>query len=81
MNVKRCAGKSQGTSLGSDFRGKGDGIVFKVCAKILVRLLLEHEPFFFIHFQFASVLTVNFSDIASSLVLPIVHLLLVFHFF
>lgn len=46
---------------GVRFLGKGDGVVFKVCAKILVRLLLEHEPFFFVHFQFASVLTLNFA--------------------
>lgn len=33
-----------------------------LCAKILVRLQLEHEPFFlFVHFQFASVLTLNFA--------------------
>lgn len=32
--------QAMGTSLGSDFIGEGD--VFKVCAKILVRLLLEH---------------------------------------
>lgn len=51
-------------------------MVFKVCAKILVRLLLEHDPLllFFVHFQFGSDL--KFCNIASSLILLIFHLLL-----
>lgn len=58
-SVGVCVRGGLGTSLGSDFRVKGD--VFRICAKILVRLPLEHELyFFFVHFQFASVLTLNF---------------------
>ena len=57
-------------------------MVFKVCAKILVRLLLEHDPLFFIlffvHFQFGSDL--KFCNIASSLILLIFHLQLLLVF-
>lgn len=51
-----------GHQFGVQFQGKEDGIVFKVCAKIPAWLLLEHEPRpLFVHFQFASLLSLNFA--------------------
>lgn len=68
-----------GFSLGSDFRKK-EMMFFKVCAKILVILLLDHEPFHTFSVRLSSDL--KFCNIASSLTLrTLLHLQLVFHLF
>lgn len=67
-------------SLGSDLRGTGDDGV--VCVqKYLSDCWNMNLFFFFVHFQLASVLTLNVCNIASSLILLPFHLLHVFHLF
>lgn len=68
-----------GNHFGIRSQGKEDN-VFKVCAKILVRLLLEHEPFF-CTFSVCFSSDLKCCNIASSLILLLFHLLLVFHLF